>query len=142
MAAPRPAPTALFAIALALTAAVLLAGPAVDPGLATFWRADGRDADGPQLAVLGVGPGAKPGRGCGHGRDAVAGLAVAVAFVPRRRDLRQVAALGAAVMIGVELTLDHWFYLYIPWFLPFLILALALGDGGVNREFAGSEEPA
>ena len=45
-------------------------------------------------------------------------------------------------MIGVELTLDHWFYLYIPWFLPFLIVALALGDGQPNRAFAGSPEPA
>ena len=30
-------------------------------------------------------------------------LALAVAFVPRRRDLRQVAALGAAVLIGQRL---------------------------------------
>ena len=24
-------------------------------------------------------------------------------------------------MIAVELTADHWFYLYIPWFFPFLL---------------------
>ncbi len=45
------------------------------------------------------------------------GLALAVAFVPRRRSLVQVAALAAAVMIAVELTAEHWFYLYIPWFV-------------------------
>ena len=30
----------------------------------------------------------------------------------------------------MELTVDHWFYLYIPWFLPFLLIAL-LGRGVV-----------
>ena len=49
---------------------------------------------------------------------AVALLAVAVAFVPRRRTLAQVAALSAAILIGLQLAVDHWFYLYIPWFLP------------------------
>jgi hypothetical protein len=35
-----------------------------------------------------------------------------------------VAALGAAVLIALQLTVDHWFYLYLPWFLPFLFVAL------------------
>ena len=30
--------------------------------------------------------------------------------------LAQIAALAAAVLIAVQLTVDHWFYLYIPWF--------------------------
>jgi hypothetical protein len=55
---------------------------------------------------------------------AVAGLAVAVAFVPRRRDTLQVAALGAAVLIGTQLFAVHWFYLYIVWFAPFVLVAL------------------
>ena len=33
-------------------------------------------------------------------------------------------ALSGALLIGVELTLTHWFYLYIPWFLPFALLAI------------------
>ena len=53
-----------------------------------------------------------------------AGLAVAVAFVPRRRSLAQMAALGAAILIAVQLTVNHWFYLYIPWFTPFVFFAL------------------
>jgi hypothetical protein len=32
--------------------------------------------------------------------------------------------LTAAVLIGFELTLTHWFYLYIPWFFPFVAFAL------------------
>ena len=34
------------------------------------------------------------------------------------------AALGAAVTIAVQLTVNHWFYLYIPWFTPFVLFAL------------------
>jgi hypothetical protein len=34
------------------------------------------------------------------------------------------AALTAAVLIGFELVLTHWFYLYLPWFFPFVVLAL------------------
>ena len=49
---------------------------------------------------------------------AVVGLGVLVAFVPRRRDALQVAALGAAVLIATQLIAIHWFYLYIVWFAP------------------------
>jgi hypothetical protein len=51
-------------------------------------------------------------------------LALVVAFAPRRRDLGQVAALGAAVIVAVELGITHWFYLYLVWFLPFALVAL------------------
>jgi hypothetical protein len=50
-------------------------------------------------------------------------LAVAVAFVPRRKSPMQVAALAAAVMLAIELTADHWFYLYIVWFAPLVLVA-------------------
>jgi Glycosyltransferase family 87 len=53
-----------------------------------------------------------------------AGLALAVAFVPRRPDARQVAALGAAVLIAVQLAVTHWFYLYVVWFVPFVFVAM------------------
>lgn len=43
---------------------------------------------------------------------------------PRRLDLVQWAAISAALMIGFELVLTHWFYLYIPWFLPMVILVV------------------
>ncbi|MCP9485630.1 MAG: hypothetical protein MSC30_07195 [Gaiellaceae bacterium MAG52_C11] len=50
--------------------------------------------------------------------------ALALAFVPRRRSPLQLAALTAAVLIGFELVLTHWFYLYIPWFFPFVAFAV------------------
>jgi hypothetical protein len=55
---------------------------------------------------------------------AVAGLAVAVAFVPRRRDTRVLAALAAAVLIATQIAVEHWFYLYIVWFAPLMWVAL------------------
>jgi hypothetical protein len=50
--------------------------------------------------------------------------AVVVFFVPRRKNVVQLAALSAALTIGFELVLTHWFYLYIPWFFPFVALAV------------------
>jgi hypothetical protein len=52
------------------------------------------------------------------------GCALLVAFVPRVRSPLRLAALTAAVLIGFELVLTHWFYLYIPWFFPFVAFAL------------------
>jgi len=57
-------------------------------------------------------------------KGAAAGLAILAAFRPRHPDLRQTAALGAAILIAVELTATHWFYLYIVWFVPFVLVAL------------------
>ena len=50
--------------------------------------------------------------------------AVAAAFFPSRKTPLQLAALTGALLIGFELVLTHWFYLYIPWFLPFVAFAL------------------
>jgi hypothetical protein len=50
--------------------------------------------------------------------------AVALAFYPRRRSPLQLAALTAAILIGFELVLTHWSYLYLPWFFPFVAFAV------------------
>jgi hypothetical protein len=50
--------------------------------------------------------------------------AVAVYFVPRRKSPLQLAALTAALLLGVQIVLTHWFYLYLPWFFPFAALAV------------------
>jgi len=54
-------------------------------------------------------------------------LALVVAFVPRRRDVVQLAALAAAVLVGLQLGVTHWFYLYLVWFLPAVLVALLAG---------------
>ncbi len=51
-------------------------------------------------------------------------LAVMAAFIPRKRTVVEVGALGAAILIAFQLCLTHWFYLYIPWFFPMLIVGL------------------
>lgn len=121
----------VFAAALAITGAVLLAQPAIDPGLATFYErtiASQLDRSSP-FSVWG-----QADLGWLHlaVQLAALGLAVAVAFVPRRRGFAQVAALAAAVLIAVQLTADHWFYLYIVWFFPPLIAALSLSQPSTN----------
>jgi hypothetical protein len=63
---------------------------------------------------------------------AAVSLALLVAFVPRRKSPGQVAALAAAVLICLQLAVTHWFYLYIVWFAPLVLVAL----------FAALREPA
>ena len=71
------------------------------------------------------------------------GLALLVAFVPRVKTPAQIAALGGAVMIAMELTAAHWFYLYIVWFFPLVLVALALRfDGEAEVAPVVVEEPA
>jgi Glycosyltransferase family 87 len=55
---------------------------------------------------------------------AAIGLALLVAFVPRRRDVAQVAALGAAVLLTLQIAGGYWFYLYVAWFAPLVFVAL------------------
>ena len=50
--------------------------------------------------------------------------AVALGWWPRHRSPLRMAALTAALLLGFELVLTHWFYLYLPWFFPFAALAL------------------
>jgi hypothetical protein len=58
---------------------------------------------------------------------AAVAFAVALALLPRRGDLVGLAAAAAAILIAVQLGIDHWFYLYIPWFFGLAMLAL-LGE--------------
>jgi hypothetical protein len=55
---------------------------------------------------------------------AAAALALALAFVPHRRDVVGLAACCAAILIALQLGVTHWFYLYIVWFFPLVMLAL------------------
>jgi len=50
--------------------------------------------------------------------------ALAVYVVPRRKSPLQLAALTAALLLGCQLVLTHWFYLYLPWFFPFAAFAV------------------
>lgn len=50
--------------------------------------------------------------------------ALAAAVWPRNKSPLQFVALTGALLLGFELVQTHWFYPYIPWFLPFVFLAL------------------
>jgi uncharacterized BrkB/YihY/UPF0761 family membrane protein len=69
---------------------------------------------------------------------AAVALALLVAFVPRRPDSRQMAALGAAVLLVVQLAATHWFYLYVVWMLPFVLVAVF---GGYRERVPPSAAP-
>jgi hypothetical protein len=43
---------------------------------------------------------------------------------PRRRSPLQIAAFTGALLVGFEMVLTHWFYLYLPWFFPFVAFAV------------------
>ena len=53
-------------------------------------------------------------------------LAGVAAAVPREKGPLELAALTAALLLAFELSLTHWSYLYLPWVLPFVLLALML----------------
>jgi hypothetical protein len=126
-AGPPTAPPAgvTFAIAFVLTAIALLAWPAIDPGLSTVYDRTiayqaGRDSP---FSIWGQAAWLEPARIAILA--AVATLAIALAWWPKEKKLPQVAALGAALLIGVQLSMHHWFYLYIVWFYPLLLVAMA-----------------
>jgi hypothetical protein len=55
--------------------------------------------------------------------------AAALFWWPKRRSPLRIAAFTGALLVGFELVLTHWFYLYLPWFFPFVIFAFLARDG-------------
>jgi hypothetical protein len=67
--------------------------------------------------------------------------ALALAWVPKHRTPLRMAGLTAAVLLGFELVLTHWYYPYLPWFYPFVVLALVAPLPG-DREPEPAPAPA
>jgi hypothetical protein len=114
-----------FVAVFVAAAGALLVYPAVDPGLSVAWDrtiATQVDRESP-FSIWGQAPALEPVK-VGL-MAAIALFAATLAFTPRSRDLLQVTALSAAVLIASQLILEHWFYLYIPWFLGPLLAAIA-----------------
>jgi hypothetical protein len=120
----RPRTIAAFSAAFLLTGALLMLWPAIDPGLHIVYDrtiAYQSNRDSP-FSIWGQVSGLEPLRVAiliGTGL-----MAVVFAFIPKRKTLTQVAALGAALLISLQLTAHHWFYLYIVWFYPLLLVAM------------------
>jgi hypothetical protein len=114
-----------FVLAFAAVSIAAMLWPAIDPGLHTFYdRTIGFQAerDSP-FSLWGQVPSLEPLRIAIL--VATAALSLLLAFRPRRKSLVQVAALSAGLLIALQITLHHWFYLYIVWFYPLLLVAMA-----------------
>jgi hypothetical protein len=124
---PTAPPAAVtFGLAFLLTAFALLLWPAIDPGLHTVYERTiayqaGRSSP---FSIWGQVPSLEPLRVAILA--GVAALSLLFAFRPRNKQLFQVAALGAALLLGLQLTMHHWFYLYIVWFYPLFLVAMAV----------------
>ena len=70
---------------------------------------------------------------------AAVAFAVGVAFL-RPDGPAALAALAAAVLIALQLVVDHWFYLYLVWFAPLVWVALLSPAPGAGS--ARSSPPA
>jgi len=57
-------------------------------------------------------------------------LALALAVIPRRPGVVGLAAAAGAILIATQLGIEHWFYLYIPWFFPLVMIAVLGGRDG------------
>ena len=131
-----------FSVAFLITTAALLAWPAIDPGLHTFYNrtiAYQADRNSP-FSIWGQVSGLEPLRIL---LLACTGLmALTFAVWPRRKSLQQLSALGAALLIMLQLTAHHWFYLYIVWFYPLVLVALASMKDHASRSQNASRSGA
>jgi hypothetical protein len=115
---------ATYAVAFAVTTAVVMLPVILVGNWSTFWdHTIGFQSDrGSPFSIWGL------WGGLDGVQKAVEVLAIAfaglLAFWPRRRTLVQTAAFGAAVLIALQLSLTYWFYLYIAWFFPLVMVAL------------------
>jgi hypothetical protein len=125
---------ALFAFAFVLTVAVVSIPAFTHDSLHTIYErtlAYQSDRESP-FSIWGLYGSSPTGghylRWLSSARDVVVGagiaLALALAVLPRREDMVGLAACAAAILIAVQLGIDHWFYLYIPWFFGLVMLAL------------------
>lgn len=120
----RPRRVFWFSVAYALTAVVVMVPVLLDDNLRAFWRDSiayqaGRSSP---FTIWGLWGGLGAEQHLVQGL--VVGFALALLFVPRRRGVVEVAALAAAVLIGLQLSVNYWLYSYIVWFFPLLIVAL------------------
>jgi len=57
-------------------------------------------------------------------------LALSPVVRPPVRDTREQAALSAALLIGAQLLLGYWFYSYLTWFYPLLVIVIVQARPG------------
>ncbi len=130
-----------FLLAFLAATVLVMLWPAITPGLHTFYdRTIAYQADrNSPFSVWGQVPSLEPLRIAIL--VLVGALALILALRPRAKSLTQVAAFGAALLIGVQLAAEHWFYLYIVWFYPLLLVAMATLSSAPTASPARSSPP-
>jgi len=135
-------PFVFFCLAFGVTTVVIWIPFVIHgPSLVDIWnRTIGYQAGrGAPFSAWGYTPGGL-GSGAQHVWEALTVIvALVLAVVPRRRDVVGLAALCAAILIMVELGATYWFYLYIPWFFP-LVMVAVLGQSP-ELSAPGGDEP-
>ena len=128
----RPRQLVLFTLAFLIAAAVVTIPLLPDGGFRELYdRSLGYQASrGSPFSVWGQAPSL-------HALQTVSkvvAVALAVVFflVPRRRSTVQLAALGAALLIAVQVTANHWFYPYAVWFAPLVLIAVFARERGAE----------
>jgi hypothetical protein len=137
-----------YLLTLAAALAAMLAWPLVTSGPATFFDSTFgyqliQRGGGVQFSIWTSMPHvaavARPVLGA-----ALALLALSPPRHPGAQDARGQAALAAALLIGAQLLLGYWFYSYLTWFYPLLVVAVihARPDPQTARTPVGLPEPA
>ena len=137
---PRPRSVALYVLGFGLVLGLAMLPVFLDHNWHAFWKdtiAYQADRNTP-FSVWGLWGGLGVVQHVVEG--AVAGLAIAVAFVPRRRGVVEVAALAGAVIIALQLVANYWLYSYIVWFFPAAIVGL-IGFYPSRVASRGDEKP-
>jgi hypothetical protein len=134
-----------YALTLAASLAALLAWPLITSGPAEFLDS----TFGYQLTQRGGGVQLSIWTSMPHAaiaaRPLLAAALVLLALSPMVRPpaqgARQHAALAAALLIGAQLLLGYWFYSYLTWCYPLLIIAIiqARGTPTANPPFRRDE---
>jgi hypothetical protein len=140
--------SAVFAAVWAVVLLPLLPGG----GFSEFYdRTFGYQASrGSPFSIWGLKPSLEPLQDAARVVPVLLGLALFL--VPRRRDVLQVAALSVAVLIATQAGSEHWFYFFIVWWAP-LVLVNAFasqeriapagdGEGGLSRSSSAARRAA
>jgi hypothetical protein len=137
----RPKALALFFLAFALTVAVVSIPALTHDSLHEIYERTVayQDNRGSPFSVWGLYGGMKGWQTVVQ--LAAVGLALGLAAIRRPPGLPSLAAAAAAILIALQLGIEHWFYLYIPWFFPLVMIAL-LARGGEPASATPPEVPA
>ncbi|MEO7197267.1 MAG: glycosyltransferase 87 family protein, partial [Solirubrobacterales bacterium] len=114
--------SALFALAFLVIWAAVLLPLLPDGGFREFYdRTFGYQASrGSPFSIWGLAPSLDLLQSAARALPVL--LGIAFFFAPRTRGPLQVAALGAALLIATQVGSEHWFYFFILWWAPYVLI--------------------